>query len=129
MESRSFFVEVIDETTRLPVKGLTVELYFYGVTVVDSVITGTRAVQTAGEDEGTVIAVDKGNGLYVFNNIPSGEYTVVISGENITVQILQGWEKFNPIPKLSGSEIPWKEGEALSIEAKINLLQSQIDAL
>lgn len=129
MESRSFFVEVIDETTRYPLKGLTVELYFYGVTVVDSVITGTRAVQTSGEDEGTVIAVDKGNGIYVFNNIPSGEYTVVISGENIVTQILQGWEKFNPIPKLSGSEIPWKEGEALSIEAKINSLQDQIDAL
>lgn len=129
MESRSFFVEVLDEVQRRPLKGLKVELYYYGVTIVDSVITGTLAIPSSGEDEGTVIAVDKGNGIYVFNNILPGEYTVVVSGDNIVTQILQGWEKFNPMPKFTGSEIIWKEGETTSIASKLQALQDQIDGL
>lgn len=125
MEPFSFQVQVLDNTTRRPLTGLLVELYNYGVSIdeLTGTITGTLATPNSGTDEGTVIATDKGNGFYEFTQILPGWYTVVVSGPGIALQILDGWERFNPFPMPSGSDIPYKQGETVSIASKIEQLE------
>lgn len=121
MLSINFTVEVQDDITRERLPGLTVQLYYTGVVITDGVISGQQAIPVTGDNIGTVIAKDLGQGLYMFTNIsPDTYYDIVISGPGVLTQILSQYQNFNPLPIAKGYQISSGETDTRSIKKVLN---------
>lgn len=116
-----------DNLRRLPLPGLKVQLWNYPTTIEDGTVKGIASVSIDGDELSIINSTDND---YNFLNVVPGLYTAVVSGNGIRTQVLSKFEKIDTgISSLSsGSDIVWKNGEVMSISAKIESLGSFGDA-
>lgn len=123
MTSKTLIVQIDESRFRLPKSGLTIDLYHYPVDLTDGTISGIKAITTDGKDAIAVPGIRKGN--YIFEKIPKGKYTCLISGPGIKTQIPEELSIIDTglAYDVTGSEIPWKDNESQSISSKIEEIE------
>jgi len=89
-----FSIMMFDPLTQLARKGLTMELYFSGVAIVDGFVDGVRAVKASDPTQSVAPAEGNNFGTYVFKDVPSGRYDVVASAPGVNVQIVREHSNF-----------------------------------
>lgn len=101
-EVASFSVQIVDNITNYGVTTLEVWLYVYPATVnFAGVVTGTKAKTLSDAD---IKAVHGGGGVYQFNDVPTGSYTIIVGSSNIKTRVLEGYERYLHVD-ISGRDI------------------------
>lgn len=102
MATPSFSIQITDNITNYGIVSLEVWLYVYPATVNNlGVVTGTKAKTLGNAD---IKATHKGGGVYLFEDVPTGEYTIIVGSNNIKTRVLEGWERYVYVD-LSGKDI------------------------
>ena len=110
-------VTLIDTETRYGITDATVALYVYGVTVTNGSISGTRAVDRSNS---VIVGEHVIGGLYKFNSVPPGRYSVVISGPGYITQVLSTEDGLRVAPGADASDIALSVSNQNSIKDKLN---------
>jgi hypothetical protein len=114
-----FSVQVKDPYHSFGMEGFSLHLYEYPVTINSStyVVTGTAAKDSDGE---AIIGTDEGEGIYSFADVSYGTYAIVVYRAGILPQVLNGYDRFIVLPKLSGEEIAGSATDSMSLKNKLN---------
>lgn len=116
MKYEHFCIDVSTWGYRLPYNNAIIELYNYPAYVTDGTIIGTKAVTVNGDTTGTTGQLVDLEGKYEFYYIGKGNYTAIISGTNITTEVMKGFERISILPSdITGTEIAYKDGSLISI--------------
>jgi hypothetical protein len=121
-----FNITVNEKFSNYGYENLTVHLYLWPISIAsDYTITGTRATDSNGDP---IVGVDKGDGQYGFSDVEYNIYTVVAYKTGIIPQVVNGYDKFEVIPKLASDEIDCSQADDMLLKDKINSIIAYLDA-